>query len=120
MLIFLGWSGPESKAAALLLKDWLKMVCSAFDPWISDDVEKGVRWSLAIAAKLRESLVGTATVRHASSTGIFMRFCLSRFGDPKRQCHQDLTVAGRSALNAAFIHSVSTDVLKEALRRDRI
>src|SRR5437867_12300590 len=58
MQIFLGWSGPESKAAALLLKDWLKMVCNAFDPWISDDVEKGVRWSLALAAKLRESQAG--------------------------------------------------------------
>jgi hypothetical protein len=58
MLIFLGWSGDESKEVALVLKGWLKMVCNTFDPWISDDVDKGVRWSPAIAAKLRESQAG--------------------------------------------------------------
>jgi hypothetical protein len=60
--IFLGWSGPESKAIALALRDFLKKVCQAFDPWISEMIDKGARWSPAIAEALRESRAGVFVI----------------------------------------------------------
>ena len=62
MLIFLGWSGEESKAVTLALKDFLKKVCQAFEPWMSEMIEKGARWSPAIAEKLRQSKAGVFVV----------------------------------------------------------
>ena len=58
MLIFLGWSGAESKNVALALKQWLPFVSNVFEPWISEEVTKGTRWGPEIAAKLNQSKVG--------------------------------------------------------------
>jgi hypothetical protein len=58
MLIFLGWSGDESKQVAQALRQWLPFVSNAFQPWISEDVTKGTRWGPEIAARLNASSVG--------------------------------------------------------------
>lgn len=62
MKIFLGWSGDESRAVAVALKDWLRAVCNAFEPWMSDMIAKGTRWSPAIAAELQASKAGVFTL----------------------------------------------------------
>jgi hypothetical protein len=58
MLVFISWSGPQSKAVAQALESWLKVVIQAVEPWISVDIEKGRRWSAEISAKLEQSRFG--------------------------------------------------------------
>jgi hypothetical protein len=58
MRVFLGWSGNRSKEIAKILKEWLPPVIQAVDPWMSPDMEKGIRWEPEIAERLAESRVG--------------------------------------------------------------
>ena len=58
MRVFLCWSGNRSKKIAEVLNDWLPLVINAVEPWMSPNIEKGVRWGLEIAEKLEESKVG--------------------------------------------------------------
>lgn len=58
MKVFLSWSGERSEQMAEFLKLWLKEVIQAVDPWVSSDIEKGIRWSPKISAELEESKIG--------------------------------------------------------------
>jgi hypothetical protein len=54
MRVFIGWSGPRSRAVATGLRDWMKKVIQCLDPWMSDkDIESGARWydELSVALK---------------------------------------------------------------------
>jgi len=56
--VFLSWSGQQSKAVAETLCSWISQVIQAAEPWISLDIEKGMRWSSEISNKLEVSKVG--------------------------------------------------------------
>lgn len=58
MLVFISWSGPRSKAIAEALEHWLAQVIQAAEPWISQDMDKGLRWGHEIADRLERSKVG--------------------------------------------------------------
>lgn len=58
MHVFLSWSGQQSKAVAETLCSWISQVIQAAEPWISLDIEKGMRWSSEISNKLEVSKVG--------------------------------------------------------------
>ncbi len=58
MQVFLSWSGERSKAVAETLASWISQVIQAVEPWISSDIEKGVRWNPEISARLEQSKVG--------------------------------------------------------------
>jgi len=59
MKIFLSWSGEQSKAVAVALREWLPRVIQASQPWISaTDIDKGVRWRTEVARQLDEAVVG--------------------------------------------------------------
>lgn len=58
MRVFLSWSGERSKAVAQTFSKWVGQVIQAVDPWISSDIEKGIRWNPKVAAALEESRVG--------------------------------------------------------------
>jgi len=58
MLVFISWSGQKSKAVAEALKNWLAQVIQAVDPWLSADIEKGVRWNPELSEKLENSKIG--------------------------------------------------------------
>jgi hypothetical protein len=53
MRIFLTWSGPYSQRAAAAWHKWLPHVIQSADPYMSDeDIDKGKKWFLEIAAAL--------------------------------------------------------------------
>lgn len=58
MKVFISWSGNRSKAIAEALNNWLPNVIQAVEPWVSQDIEKGARWSSEIADSLEQSKVG--------------------------------------------------------------
>lgn len=58
MKIFLSWHGTISYKVALALRDWLPKVIQAVRPFISSDIEKGGRWSDAVAKELNETTYG--------------------------------------------------------------
>ncbi len=75
MRIFLSWSGAQSKAVALALREWLKRVVQAFDPWMSDrDIEAGVPWFNEIAEELEKARAGILCVTPESLTSPWFMF----------------------------------------------
>lgn len=53
MKVFLSWSGEISHRVACALHDWIPSVLPFVEPWLSsEDIDKGARWSTAIAAQL--------------------------------------------------------------------
>jgi hypothetical protein len=54
--IFLSWSGPQSRAVAEALNDWLPRVIQAVRVFFSPDIEKGAKWS----GELDDALEGTS------------------------------------------------------------
>lgn len=58
MKLFISWSGKRSQQAAEILRDWIKQLVQATDPWISPDIDKGSRWSQDVSNRLDESKVG--------------------------------------------------------------
>lgn len=58
MKVFLSWSGDAAKKLAALLMDWLPNVIQSVEPWTSEEIGKGARWSDEIAAQLEVSRFG--------------------------------------------------------------
>jgi len=59
MKIFISWSGLRSKAVAELLRDWIKILLQATDPWLSTrDIDRGSIWFNEIQGQLGDSSVG--------------------------------------------------------------
>ena len=59
MNVFISWPGERSKHVAEALRQWLKHVINALDPWISvADIGNGMRWRDHVAARLKASDVG--------------------------------------------------------------
>jgi hypothetical protein len=58
MLVFLSWSGQKSKMVAEAMETWLAQVIQAAEPWISIDIDKGLRWGPEISDRLERSKVG--------------------------------------------------------------
>jgi hypothetical protein len=59
MKVFIGWSGQQSQAMALALREWLPLVLHYVEPWLSEkDIAAGERWAEAIAKELEASNFG--------------------------------------------------------------
>ncbi len=57
--VFICWGGDRSRAIALALRDWLRMVIQTVEPWMSDmDIEKGSDWLAKLREQLENSQVG--------------------------------------------------------------
>ena len=44
MKVFISWSGRRSHEVADALAGWLKKVVQSADPWVSSEMERGVKW----------------------------------------------------------------------------
>lgn len=59
MKVFISWSGERSKIVAVALKQWLRDVIQALEPWVSEiDIETGDRWSSAVMDQVEASEFG--------------------------------------------------------------
>lgn len=59
MKIFISWSGNRSRAVAEVLKDWIKCVLQATNPWLSTrDIDRGAQWFAVISDQLKDTTVG--------------------------------------------------------------
>ena len=57
--VFISWAGPQSKAIAEALRNWLPYVIQACKPWISSyDIVPGARWNLELAEQLKRTHYG--------------------------------------------------------------
>ncbi len=75
MKVFLSWSGDASKAAAVLLREWLPTVIQAVDPYMSDeDIAKGARWASALGAELEEAKAGIICLTHENIEKPWLHF----------------------------------------------
>jgi hypothetical protein len=63
MIVFLTWSGDRSKAVAGALRDCLKPICNAFQPWMSErDIALGAPWFPEILTQLRNAGAGVVCI----------------------------------------------------------
>jgi hypothetical protein len=74
MKVFLSWSGEHAKKLAGLLMDWLPNVIQSIEPWTSEEIGKGARWSDEIARELDESRFGILCVDREHLTSPWIHF----------------------------------------------
>jgi len=60
--VFIGWSGPRSKAVAIALAEWLPQVIQAATPWVSEDMDRGAQWFATIGSHLKTADYGLLCV----------------------------------------------------------
>ncbi len=69
MKIFVSWSGPRSKAAAKLLREWIKDVLPLAGPWMSEeDIPSGTIWFDGINQELEQTRYGILCVTQQNQT----------------------------------------------------
>ena len=61
--IFLSWSGPASHDIAIELKQWIRYIIQAAQPWMSnEDIAPGKNWFGAISEEITQSKIGIICV----------------------------------------------------------
>jgi TIR domain-containing protein len=59
MKIFITWSGPQSRAVAEALKEYLPVIVNDFAPWLSTaNIDKGANWGTELTAALATARAG--------------------------------------------------------------
>ena len=75
MKIFISWSGERSKAIALALRDWLKMLLQETQPWMSaHDMDKGVKWIQELGTQLKECNFGICCLTPENQDDSWLHF----------------------------------------------
>ena len=105
--VFVGWSGQRSQEVALILKEWLPKVLPAADPWVSTEMDKGIRWIMALSDELAERSFGIVCVTPENIREPWISFeagALSRVVTESRVCPYlfDLDVSNLTGPLAQF------------------
>ncbi|CAJ1315884.1 TIR domain-containing protein [Paenibacillus nuruki] len=59
MKVFISWSGDRSQRVAELLKDWIKCVLQAVEPWVSTSgIGSGEVWFNSLSTQLNDTSIG--------------------------------------------------------------
>ncbi len=72
--VFISWSGDKSKDIASKIKTWLPTVIQTIRPWMSEDIQAGVRWSSEISKRLSESRLGIICVTQDNMNSRWLHF----------------------------------------------
>jgi hypothetical protein len=62
MRIFISWSGRRSHEVADALAGWLRKVIQSAEPWVSSEMERGVKWLAEISKSLDAHSIGILCV----------------------------------------------------------
>jgi hypothetical protein len=75
MKLFISWSGEESHAIALVLREELRCVIQSINPFVSsEDIEKGTPWFQKIATELEDSEFGIICLTKANQNNKWVLF----------------------------------------------
>ena len=74
MKVFISWSGRRSHEVAETLGSWLKKVIQSADPWISSDMERGVKWLAEIGKSLDTHSLGILCVTPGNKDAPWINF----------------------------------------------
>jgi hypothetical protein len=62
MKVFISWSGRRSHEVAEVLGPWLRKVIQSAEPWISSEMERGVKWLAELGSNLDSHSIGILCV----------------------------------------------------------
>ncbi len=110
MDIFVSWSGPRSEAVARALCEWIPLVLQSVKPWMSREIEKGLRWDDVIADRLETANFGIVCLTPENLTAEWVLFeagALSKKARDARVCTYlyAMTEADVSGPLAKFQHT---------------
>lgn len=74
MRVFISWSGARSKQIGGALYEWLPNVLQFVEPFLSDELEKGIRWSETIALELAKANFGIICVTPENVDAAWLNF----------------------------------------------
>jgi hypothetical protein len=72
--VFISWSGRRSHEVADALAGWLKKVVQSADPWVSSDLERGVKWLAEIGKSLDAHSIGILCVTPGNVSAPWLNF----------------------------------------------
>jgi tetratricopeptide (TPR) repeat protein len=73
--VFISWSGNESQFVASRLQDFLKLICTAAEPWVSNkDLAPGVVWPLELFKQLQATYFGVICVNRSNLNSLWLHF----------------------------------------------
>jgi len=74
MKVFISWSGHRSHEVAEALAEWLKKVIQSAEPWVSSEVERGVKWLTEIGKSLDAHSIGILCVTPGNISAPWLNF----------------------------------------------
>ena len=74
MRVFISWSKDRSKYVARALYDWIPHVIQKAEPWLSEEIPKGVRWSAEVADALEKSQFGLVCLTPENQSEMWLNF----------------------------------------------
>src|ERR1035438_2311502 len=75
MKVFISWSGNQSRVVGELLRDWIKCVLQATQPWMSArDIDRGAVWFSEISEQLKDTGVGIVCLTHENKNRPWILF----------------------------------------------
>lgn len=74
MKVFICWSGPTSGLVAESLRDWLRKVIQAVEPFISEDIEKGEAWMTRLTEELAQTKFAIICLTQDNLTSPWLHF----------------------------------------------
>jgi hypothetical protein len=87
MQIFIAWSGAASERVAKALKDWLPLVNSSIDPFISTSMDAGARWRTEIGNRLKDTSFGLVCVTRDNLDSRWLNFEAGAIGKALDEAH---------------------------------
>jgi hypothetical protein len=73
--VFISWSGQVSRQVAEALRNWLPSVLQTVEPYVSsEDIYKGVRWSVDVSKELETSTYGILCVTQENIGAPWLNF----------------------------------------------
>lgn len=72
--VFISWSGTRSHAVAQALAVWTRKVIQSVDPWVSSDLERGVKWMAEIGKGLDSHSIGIVCVTPGNVRAPWLNF----------------------------------------------